>query len=304
LPEPLLELANASDGYRWYYRVYRPAGRPRGQVVFLHGVQSHGGWYVGTCEALCAAGYLVWFLERRGCGLNTAHRGDAPSFRRLLDDVAEHLRRLRGLGLPLVLVAISWGGKLAVSLQYREPGLCDGLALVCPGLAARIHLPFWQRLAIVRARLLRPTRLFPIPLNDPELFTTNPQWQTFLRHDPHALHLATARLMFISFQLDVYLRRAWQAVEIPTVLFLAGEDRVIDNERTRRYVARFPAPVQIIEYPHNQHTLEFEPSVEQFRADLLTWLDTVVQAQQQRTGPKAASVSPPRADSAATAHRP
>lgn len=290
MPEPLLELATASDGYRWYYRIYRPVGRPRGQVVFLHGVQSHGGWYTCTCMALRDAGYLVWFLERRGCGLNTAHRGDAPSFRRLLDDVAEHLRRLRGLGLPLVLVAISWGGKLGVSLQYREPGLCDGLALVCPGLAARIHPPFWQRLAILYARLRNPTRLFPIPLNDPELFTANPQRQAYLRHDPHALHAATARLMFISFQLDVYLRRAWRAVRVPTVLFLAGADRVIDNERTRQYVARFPAPVQIIEYPENQHTLEFEPCVGQFRTDLLTWLDTIVQAKQQHSAVKSGYV--------------
>ena len=54
-----------------------------GRVIFLHGIQSHGGWYPRSCSKVAAAGYEVFFLERRGCGLNSEARGDAPSFRRL-----------------------------------------------------------------------------------------------------------------------------------------------------------------------------------------------------------------------------
>ena len=79
----------ASDGYPFYYRRYAPAGAPRARVVFVHGIRSHGGWYTRSCCALAAAGFEVYFLDRRGAGLNTAHRGDAPGFRRLLDDVVE-----------------------------------------------------------------------------------------------------------------------------------------------------------------------------------------------------------------------
>ena len=34
------------------------------------------------------------------------------------------------------------------------------------------------------AALFRPRKLFPVPLNDPELFTATPRWQQFLRDDP------------------------------------------------------------------------------------------------------------------------
>ena len=88
--QPTLHEQTASDGYRWHYRRYAPTGDVRGRVVFLHGIQSHGGWYPRSCAALAAAGYEVYFLERRGCGLNTAQRGDIPSFRRCLDDIAEY----------------------------------------------------------------------------------------------------------------------------------------------------------------------------------------------------------------------
>ena len=79
----------ASDGYRWRYRWYLPPGIPRAHVACIHGIQSHGGWYEHSCQRLCEAGYSVCSLDRRGAGLNQEARGDAPSFRRLLDDLAE-----------------------------------------------------------------------------------------------------------------------------------------------------------------------------------------------------------------------
>src|SRR4051812_11264521 len=79
----------ASDGYCWKYRRYPVGDTPRAVLVCLHGIQSHAGWYEDSCTSLSRAGYEVAFLDRRGAGMNEAARGDAPSFRRLLDDVAE-----------------------------------------------------------------------------------------------------------------------------------------------------------------------------------------------------------------------
>src|SRR5690606_2965046 len=104
----------ASDGYRFYFRHYPASGTPRARLVLVHGIRSHGGWYARSCRVFAEAGFEVFFLDRRGAGLNTAHRGDTPNFRRLLDDVAEfvlHLRAERGW-LPVFLCGISWGGKL------------------------------------------------------------------------------------------------------------------------------------------------------------------------------------------------
>ena len=265
----------ASDGYEFLARRYPAAGRPRARLVMLHGVRSHGGWYTRSCERFAAAGYEVHFLDRRGAGANTSRRGDAPSFRRLLDDVGEyvqHERRSRPW-LPTVLVGISWGGKLAVGLTYRRPGLVQGLVLVAPGLKPLIAPPLGQRLRILLASRLRPTRLFPIPLNDPELFTADPTARAFIAADRLGLREATARFLFQSVALDVYLRRAVRRVTVPTLLLLAGTDRVIDNGRTRKLVGRFPGrDVRVIDYPGAGHTLEFEPPGHPWTGDVLTWL--------------------------------
>lgn len=269
-----VEAFTAGDGYRWHYRHYSAIGPARAYVVVLHGIQSHGGWYGYSCGRLSQAGFEVSFLDRRGSGLNTLDRGDTPSFRRLLDDVAEFLRPLRLSGLPVYLIAISWGGKLAVALQRRHPGLVDGLVLLCPGICFRIRPPFRQRCAIAALRLFRPWRLFPIPLSDPELFTATPRWLQFLRADPLSLHQATARFLIESVRLDGYVRFAARSVSVPVLLMMAEHDRIIDNARTRRFVERLPtADKQIIEYAGAHHTLEFEPDPDRFVTDLRHWLE-------------------------------
>ena len=135
-----------------------PPGRRSGRVVAIHGIQSHSGWYTHSCERLAEEGYEVYFLDRRGSGWNTAHRGDMPGFRRVLDDYGEFLRSLPADGLPRILIAISWGGKLGLGLTYRHPGLIDGLALLCPGIIAKVQPPFLQRLLIGRRGYTVPGR--------------------------------------------------------------------------------------------------------------------------------------------------
>src|SRR5262245_29247513 len=87
-----IETFAAADGYVFHYRRYDPAGTPRGTVIGVHGIQSHGGWYEHFCRRLAEAGFRVLYPDRRGSGLNPQDRGDCPSYHRLLDDLAEFRR--------------------------------------------------------------------------------------------------------------------------------------------------------------------------------------------------------------------
>jgi alpha-beta hydrolase superfamily lysophospholipase len=270
------KVIKASDGYALSYRDYAARAPQRVQIVGIHGIQSHTGWYERSCRGLANAGCGVKFLDRRGSGRNSLDRGDSPGYRRLVDDVAELIQLARSqapAGVPLHLMAISWGGKLAVALAERHPNIIDGLVLITPGFFPRVAPPLREKLQIAWARLRRPTRLFPIPLNDPELFTKDPRWLEFLRSDPLSLHQATARFLVSSVHLDRQLKRAAQCVRVPTLLFLAGEDRIIDSGRTRRFVESFPATDrQVIEFPGAAHTLEFE-CPNQLEKALIDWMN-------------------------------
>jgi alpha-beta hydrolase superfamily lysophospholipase len=284
LPEPgyTIEEYKSSDGYVGKLRRYPALGTPKAEVVFLHGIQSHAGWYEHSCRHLAEHGYAVSFLDRRGSGTAETGRGDCPSFRRLIDDVAEFVtgipravsRENAVVKVPVFLGSISWGGKLAVALERRHPGIVDGLMLLAPGFFPRIRHTFLERLHIFAARWFTPKKLFPIPLNDPELFTANPKGLEFLRNDPLRLHFATARMMIESARLDAYLRFTAKYVHVPVLLLLAEKDRIIHNGRTRAFVDRFATKdKEVHEYPGAQHTLEFEPNPDMYLGDMLRWLD-------------------------------
>ena len=103
-----IEEHTASDGYRWRYRRYAPPGQGRAEIVCVHGIQSHGGWYHVLGRTLATAGYETHFPDRRGSGANRADRGHTPSPHRLLDDLAERLEVLRALdpAIPIALAMV------------------------------------------------------------------------------------------------------------------------------------------------------------------------------------------------------
>jgi len=271
-----------SDGYLLTYRVFNAVEHPnsvehpKATVVFIHGIQSHGGWYESSCKNLARDGYRILFLDRRGSGLNQVTRGDSPSFRTLIDDLKEFLvEQRKGLKEKerLFLGAISWGGKIAFGLDIRHPGLFDGLILVAPGFCPKIQPTFLERLRIAFGWLFVPRKLFNIPLNDPDLFTTNPDAQLFLKNDPLALRQATARFLLDSVRLDFYLRIFRKKIEKPVLLLIAGQDRIIDNSKTCNFVKGFVAGTLVIkDYPKAHHTLEFEPEPQEYLADIKQWL--------------------------------
>jgi alpha-beta hydrolase superfamily lysophospholipase len=283
--EPSLREHVASDGYRLKYRHWAPVN-PRGIVIALHGIQSHSGWYDYSSRRLADAGFAVYFPDRRGSGLNGFQRGHAAHAMRLVNDV----RALRELAinetvvgtvnsnaqLPITILGISWGGKLAAVVAALFPREFGRLALLYPGLVARIG-PTWSQL--LRLNLARTFEVvkhhIPIPLDDPALFTQVPEWQQFISHDPLALHTVSSSFLNAGRDLDRELTTHCVKILQPTLLLLAENDSIIDNGAVRERVNRFGTHQLTTQvYPGARHTLEFEPNRDVVLADLLAWLST------------------------------
>ena len=230
---------------------------------------------------MAAAGFAVLLPDRRGSGRNTADRGHAASAARLLKDCGEWLEELRRrTGLQTAhVIGVSWGGKLAVNLVRRYPSRVASLALVAPGLFPLVDLPAREKLRLAWAALAARRRLFRIPINEPEMFTATPCWLDYIRRDPLRLTHVTAAFLMASRRLDRFPRKAGRHAGPPTHVFLAEHDRIIDNERTRRWLRELPWPQrQITEYRGAHHTLEFEPQGHPYPEDLLAWIRSACRA--------------------------
>ncbi len=310
---PRIDHYDATDGRRLAVRVWDAVGPPRGRVVFLHGITSHGGWYDRSCHYLAENGFEVHFLDRRGSGLNIDHRaGDADRCETWIDDVSVYLTALahsplpdrEGPGegsptppvntdspsppstLPLppfplhppVLCGISWGGKLAVAVARQRPHLVRGLGLLCPGLYSPHEPGVLRRLLLAAPKppRLQGRRVW-IPLRDPALFTDSPKWREYIERDPLSLRTVTVRFARADRRLTRLARRSAPFLHLPMLLMLSGRDRIVDNGRTRIFLGRSPAVHKtLIEYPNAAHTLEFEPDPRPYFRDLADWLSRVV----------------------------
>jgi alpha-beta hydrolase superfamily lysophospholipase len=281
MPEspPQIETYRATDGRLLQVRKFGPTDNSRAQVVLLHGIISHGGWYTRGCNHLANAGFAVHFLDRRGSGLDAEARGDVDRWETWLSDVEVYLEHLRGNG-PVVVCGISWGGKLAPALARHRPDLMAGIGLICPGIYARQQPGPLKRgaLAATGALGINEKRI-PIPLQEAELFTDTPQWQEYIRHDPLTLREITLRFARADRLLTRHVRQSGPWIHTPTLLMLAGREEIVDNRRTRKFFNTLAARDKtLIDYPNAAHTLEFEPDPVPYLNDLARWIEKVATA--------------------------
>ena len=265
-----------SDGYPVQGRLWRSHKEQVSLAfIYLHGIQSHGGWFEWSAALLAESGNPVLLADRRGSGLNHHARGDTPSAERWLEDIdelatwAEREFGVRRFGV----VGVSWGGKLAAAWARRRPELVERLLLIAPGLFPAVDLSLLEKLRVGFSLLKRGRKMFEIPLNDPALFTENPAGQEFIANDPLRLIHVSARFLWHSQCLDRRLRRlSAGALGPPIQMILAGRERIICNALTEAWARRVATqPLDITNVTNATHTLEFEQDESVFADLLLRW---------------------------------
>jgi len=262
------------DGYRAYARCRMPT-EPCGAVLYLHGIQSHCGWYDASAQRLARAGYAVLQVDRRGCGHNSKDRGHADSAEQLIDDtLAARDELLRRSGCDEYhMVGVSWGGKLAAASHVTDAQGVLSLSLVTPGLFPRVTVSDAEKAEIGLAMLYEPRRLFNIPLNDPKLFTASPRWQEFFRNDSGTLRQCTSGFYLASRRMDRIVANLPNAPPTSLHLVLAGDEQIIDNDKTSGFIHSLGwTHSKISVYPRARHSLEFETEAEEYFDALISFI--------------------------------
>ena len=270
-PAPQIRYHAAQDGYRFVTRVWEIENSVA-NVVYLHGIASHGGWYLSSCAHLAREGLGVHFQDRRGSGLNPDARGDVEDWKTWLTDVESYLARLPRQP-PRILLGISWGGILAAAIARHRPALLSGIGLLCPGLCSKKAANLAQRSALRLAGLLGLNSLrVTIPLRDPALFTNSEKGRSYIAGDPFTLRKITIRAALANLVLTRYATESPEEIRVPTLLMIAGRDPITDNPRIRQYIQRISHEnKRVIEYREASHTLEFEADPSPYFHDLAAW---------------------------------
>ena len=108
---------------------------PRGIILFMHGIESHLGWFQDAGASIAQQGFTVYGLDRRGSGKSEGTRGHMKSFRHVVADMHSLVRFVRGsedAQLKMIGLGLSLGSNFWSSYSILHPGSIDGIVMVGP----------------------------------------------------------------------------------------------------------------------------------------------------------------------------
>lgn len=234
---------------------------PRAIILFMHGIESHLGWFMEAGDALNDLGFAVYGIDRRGSGHSEGAPGHMHSFRDVLGDMKElvsHVRSTEGDEATLIGLGLSLGSNFWSAFSILNPRAIDSIVMVGPGIKPRVTVSLMRRLWILGHAILSPKTLFPIPIRD-DMFTANPAFESFLRADRLRRSSVTARFFLELLRMQRFLWSNAKRLELPLHVILAGADSIIDNDGVIRWVRRTNsnAPA-IVVFDGAFHSLQFE----------------------------------------------
>jgi len=244
-----------------------PVGE-RGVVLLLNGRTEFIEKHLETVVALQARGFAVWTLDWRGQGASSralplAHAHHVVHFDEYLGDLTVLLDDYLLPGLnrrPLVMLAHSMGGHVGAHLLARRGALFTGAVLCAPMIdfLRRGRGPGWAVRMTVRMMCLIPghvQRFAPGPAPLPDLqrrFEGNKLTTCAVRHEADLALVRAEPGLALGGVTWGWLRAAMASVaalrdrrvlariDMPVLVAMAGDERIVDNAAIRRFAVRLP----------------------------------------------------------------
>ena len=253
-------------------------------VLVLHGLYSHMGWYRPLAEALVERGAAVYLLDRRGAGLSGGLAGHIDSWRQIVDDLQRVVARIRSLhpGAPVCALGISLGAAMTVATSLLHEDAFHRHALLSPGLAPAVQLPFLRRIGVVYSAFARPHVLYELPFTVEQLCEQGEMRQS-LWDDPLRTRAITSRFLLEIFRLQRYVRQHIDRLRTPLLALVAGADAMIDNDAVLAVLRRArAAPVRVEVFPRAQHVLTASVPLPDLVGRIWHWFTAPDQALERR----------------------
>jgi alpha-beta hydrolase superfamily lysophospholipase len=261
------------DGQQLFLRDW-PNPAAQNAVLIVHGLGEHSGRYEQLAQWLLARGYAVRSYDQRGHGHT---RGQRAALRRS-DDLLRDLTHVyqdyaQRFGRPPLLLGHSMGG--AVALRAVLDGRIEPPSLILSSPALRTYeAPWLRKLASVLSRVVPRLPLRNgLPLQG---LSHDAQVIEDYRNDRLCSGWITPRMADFIFRAGASsITDAWR-LRVPTLLLVAGSDRLVDPSGSRDFAAGAWATKQLTSrfFDTLYHELfnETETGRHQVLAQLGEWL--------------------------------
>jgi alpha-beta hydrolase superfamily lysophospholipase len=254
-----------------------------GALVIVHGFSAHVGNYRHVAAACARAGLGTTLFDCRGHGRSQGRRGHVDRFADFVADLDLVMARARVVwpAMPLSLVGHSHGALVSLAylleagprsgrLTHPAQGLVRSLGLVAPFFGLRLQVPAVKRALAKPLGRLWPTLAMGNGVKGSEI-SRSPEVQTGFYTDPLIHHVASPRWFNEVRATQAWALEAARDLKTPTLILMAGEDRLVSNEATLGFAQAAGPIVAVKRYDKLFHELFLEPERDQVIDDLIRW---------------------------------
>lgn len=230
MSDPIIDFGTTRDGLTQLRRRWEADTAARGAVLIVHGMSEHSGRYDHVARRLNADAFHVVAFDHRGHGRSSGPRTHVERFGEYVDDVADHLAAVAGLGLPTAVIGHSLGGLVtlchAVS-DRPQPG-----AYVLSGPALGHGRPGWETAITPLADLVAP-RLFLPTAFDASMLSHDPEVVRAYEQDPLIRSGATPRFGAEVLAAMDEVRSRLDHLRRPVLVLHGADDEIVPAASTR-----------------------------------------------------------------------
>lgn len=258
---------------RWWARV---PDAPKGLVLVVHGFLEHSGRYDHVIQALNAAGFATGRFDSRGHGVSGGTRAFVPRYQDYLCDLQRIREEVQPLApdVPLFLLGHSQGGLMVLAYALDPLGVgLSGVVSLSPAVGFDADIPAWKD---VMGRVM--SRIWPtLALDsgiDPDSLTHVREAVEWRNNDPLVGTRATARWFTETLGAQARVQGAAGEWTLPVLVMAAGEDALVDNPATQRFVDAIPVEDKTWKlWDGMYHELLHETIQAEVEATITDWLN-------------------------------
>lgn len=254
-------------GDRQLRRQWAPVGSPRAIVLMVHGIAEHSGRYEHVGAQFAAAGFGAVAFDQRGHGRTEGRRGYVAEFSEFLDDVEDHLREVRTVGVPVGLIGHSMGGLISTAYSMSDRPAPDMLVLSGPALGTGI--PRWQQVAVQKMAQLIPY-VFLAPPFDTSVLSRDPAVGEAYDADPLIRPGGTSQLISELIATAEMTAASIGELAVPTLCLHGAADELVPVEASE-ILEGIPGVTRRA-LPELRHEIFNEPEGSEIITDVIDWI--------------------------------
>jgi len=270
-----------ADGLNIFTRSWKPEGTPRAVIALVHGFNAHSGYMTWPGEQFAAHGLAAYALDLRGRGRSDGERFFIKKFSDYTGDVDQlvEIARAENPGLPVYVLGHSAGGVIASTYVFEHQDKIAGL--ICESFALDVGIPDVAALLIKGISHLSP-HLHIFTLKN-EIFSRDPEAVAAMNADP--LIKGESQPAETSAELikaAEALKENMKHFQRPVLIIHGTADKATRYQGSQLFYDNAGSTDKTLKlYEGHYHDLLNDLGKEGVMADIQSWLDARIPAQQE-----------------------